>query len=78
MIYSYFKSKFTDYSIRFEYRTKMVVILIDYQGGMNIIAKELGRKIQNDMLISLAISKVHEHLKTSRWTYKSNEVYFTV
>ncbi|XP_073019405.1 uncharacterized protein [Primulina eburnea] len=46
---------------------------IQYQPGrMNLVADALSRKVQNAMLTSLTISKVHEHLGTSGWTYQIN------
>ncbi|XP_073035231.1 uncharacterized protein [Primulina eburnea] len=38
----------------------------------------LSRKVQNAMLTSLTISKVHEHLGTSGWTYQISGDYFIV
>ncbi|XP_073295903.1 uncharacterized protein [Primulina huaijiensis] len=52
---------------------------IQYQPGrMNLVADALSRKVQNAMLTSLTISKVHEHLGTSGWTYKISGDYFLV
>ncbi|XP_075481197.1 uncharacterized protein LOC142521910 [Primulina tabacum] len=45
---------------------------------MNLVADALSRKVQNAMLASLTISKVHEHLETSGWTYQISEDYFIV
>ncbi|XP_073279560.1 uncharacterized protein [Primulina huaijiensis] len=50
-----------------------------YQPGtMNQVADALSRKVQPKMLTSLTISKVHEHLGTSGWTYRSKGDYFIV
>ncbi|XP_075480500.1 uncharacterized protein LOC142521157 [Primulina tabacum] len=50
---------------------------IQYQPGrMNLVADALSRKVQNAMLTSLTISKVHEHLGTSGWTYQISGDYF--
>ncbi|XP_073024343.1 uncharacterized protein [Primulina eburnea] len=47
-----------------------------YQPGrMNQVADALSRKVQAKMLTSLTISKVHEHLGTSGWTYQSKGDY---
>ncbi|XP_073054089.1 uncharacterized protein [Primulina eburnea] len=52
---------------------------IQYQPGrMNLVADALSRKVQNAMLTSLTISKVHEHLGTSGWTYQISGDYFIV
>ncbi|XP_073273259.1 uncharacterized protein [Primulina huaijiensis] len=52
---------------------------IQYQPGrMNLVADALSRKVQNAMLTSLTISKVHEHLGTSGWTYQISGDYFVV
>ncbi|XP_073283938.1 uncharacterized protein [Primulina huaijiensis] len=52
---------------------------IQYQPGrMNLVADALSRKVQNAMLTSLTISKVHEHLGISRWTYQISGDYFIV
>ncbi|XP_075489482.1 uncharacterized protein LOC142528325 [Primulina tabacum] len=45
---------------------------------MNLVADALNRKVQNAMLTSLTISKVHEHLGTSGWTYQISRDYFIV
>ncbi|XP_073067158.1 uncharacterized protein [Primulina eburnea] len=45
---------------------------------MNQVADALSRKVQPKMLASLTISKVHEHLGTSGWTYQSNGDYLIV
>ncbi|XP_075500022.1 uncharacterized protein LOC142538595 [Primulina tabacum] len=45
---------------------------------MNQVADALSRKVQPKMLASLTISKVHEHLGTSGWTYQSKGDYFIV
>ncbi|XP_073317819.1 uncharacterized protein [Primulina huaijiensis] len=45
---------------------------------MNQVADALSRKVQPKMLTSLTISKVHEHLGTSGWTYRSKGDYFIV
>ncbi|XP_075475596.1 uncharacterized protein LOC142506837 [Primulina tabacum] len=52
---------------------------IQYQPRrMNQVADALSRKVQPKMLASLTISKVHEHLETSEWTYHSKGDYFIV
>ncbi|XP_073064044.1 uncharacterized protein [Primulina eburnea] len=52
---------------------------IPYQPGrMNLVADALSRKVQNAMLTSLTISRVHEHLGTSGWTYQISGDYFIV
>ncbi|XP_073015225.1 uncharacterized protein [Primulina eburnea] len=52
---------------------------IQYQPGrMNQVADALSRKVQPKMLTSLTISKIHEHLGTSGWTYQSKGDYFIV
>ncbi|XP_073307099.1 uncharacterized protein [Primulina huaijiensis] len=52
---------------------------IQYQPGqMNLVADALSRKVQNAMLTSLTISKVHAHLGTSGWTYQISGDYFVV
>ncbi|XP_073026627.1 uncharacterized protein [Primulina eburnea] len=52
---------------------------IQYQPSrMNLVADALSRKVQNSMLTSLTISKVHEHLGTSGWTYQISGNYFIV
>ncbi|XP_073067214.1 uncharacterized protein [Primulina eburnea] len=52
---------------------------IQYQlGRMNLVADALSRKVQNAMLTSLTISKVHEQLGTSGWTYQISGDYFIV
>ncbi|XP_073304607.1 uncharacterized protein [Primulina huaijiensis] len=52
---------------------------IQYQPGrMNLVADALSRKVQNAMLTSLTISKVHEHLETSGLTYQISGDYFVV
>ncbi|XP_073064037.1 uncharacterized protein [Primulina eburnea] len=52
---------------------------IQYQPGrMNLVADALSRKVQNAMLTSLTISKIHEHLGTSGWTYQISGDYFIV
>ncbi|XP_073314721.1 uncharacterized protein [Primulina huaijiensis] len=52
---------------------------IQYQPGrMNLVADALSRKVQNAMLTSFTISKVHEHLGTSGWTYHISGDYFVV
>ncbi|XP_075483798.1 uncharacterized protein LOC142523951 [Primulina tabacum] len=52
---------------------------IQYQPGrMNLVADALSRKVQNAMLTSLTITKVHEHLGTSGWTYQISRDYFIV
>ncbi|XP_075481165.1 uncharacterized protein LOC142521876 [Primulina tabacum] len=52
---------------------------IQYQPGrMNLVADALSRKVHNGMLRSLTISKVHEHLGTSGWTYQISGDYFIV
>ncbi|XP_075492373.1 uncharacterized protein LOC142530424 [Primulina tabacum] len=52
---------------------------IQYQPGrMNLVADALSRKVQNAMLTSLTISKVHKHLGTSGWTYQISGDYFIV
>ncbi|XP_073279497.1 uncharacterized protein [Primulina huaijiensis] len=40
---------------------------------MNLVADALSRKVQNAMLTFLTISKVHEHLGTSGWTYQISQ-----
>ncbi|XP_073019273.1 uncharacterized protein [Primulina eburnea] len=45
---------------------------------MNLVADALSRKVQNAILTSLTISKVHEHLGTSGWTYQITGDYFKV
>ncbi|XP_075473974.1 uncharacterized protein LOC142505035 [Primulina tabacum] len=45
---------------------------------MNLVADALSRKVHNAMLTSLTISKVHEHLGTSGWTYQISGDYFIV
>ncbi|XP_075481213.1 uncharacterized protein LOC142521925 [Primulina tabacum] len=45
---------------------------------MNLFVDALSRKAQNAMLTSLNISKVHEHLGTSGWTYQTSGDYFIV
>ncbi|XP_073278713.1 uncharacterized protein [Primulina huaijiensis] len=52
---------------------------IQYQPGrMNLVTNALSRKVQNAMLTSLIISKIHEHLGTSGWTYQISGEYFVV
>ncbi|XP_073273263.1 uncharacterized protein [Primulina huaijiensis] len=52
---------------------------IQYKPGrMNLVADALSRKVQNAMLTSLTISKVHEHLGTLGWTYQISGDYFVV
>ncbi|XP_075483689.1 uncharacterized protein LOC142523844 [Primulina tabacum] len=52
---------------------------IQYQPGrMNLVADALSKKVQNAILTSLSISKVHEHLETSGWTYQKSGDYFIV
>ncbi|XP_075483631.1 uncharacterized protein LOC142523786 [Primulina tabacum] len=52
---------------------------IQYQPGqMNLVADALSRKVQNAMMTSLTISKFHEHLGTSGWTYQISGDYFIV
>ncbi|XP_075475693.1 uncharacterized protein LOC142509668 [Primulina tabacum] len=50
-----------------------------YQPGrMNLVTYALSSKAQNAMLTSLNISKVHEHLGTSGWTYQISGDYIIV
>ncbi|XP_073051348.1 uncharacterized protein [Primulina eburnea] len=52
---------------------------IQYQPGrMSLVADALSRKVQNAMMTSLTISKVHEQLGTSGWTYQISGDYFIV